>query len=242
MSALVYRGIDAVANAVTSGDLLQGGEMEDVGNILVGTFGSGTAFTTAKEILKSDTLIYTLIVVFIVVSAIEFSSGTIKNTLTSGISRRKIYYSKFALSCIYTTAYYIVFFVSSILCSMLVYWQTISLQEFGELIIIGLKQIPIYISIIAAGHCFIFATQSTVASVALYIVTFMVFNTLLPMFNIVLKWDMDITLLFPLYQCIELTNTDTSLIDYLTIYGSTLFYIISFVIAGSIKFKKAELK
>ena len=104
------------------------------------------------------------------------------------------------------------------------------------------RQIPIYIGVIAAAHCFVFATQSTVASVSLFIVSFMIFNTILPMFNMVLGWDMNVTLLFPLYQCIELVNFDVSAINYATIYGSTLLYILLFVWLGYAKFKKSEIK
>ena len=243
LSALLYRGIDFVAQnmidtSVPMGDASAG----DVSQMLSQTFGSGTALSTAIEILKSDTLIYSLIAIFIVVSALEFSSGTIKNSLTYGIKRKDIYFSKLITSIIYTLFYYIVFFVSAILCSMLVYWQTIPMDSILDLLFIGLKQLPIYIGIIAAGHCFVFMTQSTVGSVALYIVSFMIFNTILPMFNMILGWDMNVTLLFPLYQCIELTNTDISAINYATIYGSTLVYIELFIWFGYYKFKKSEIK
>lgn len=247
LSALLYRGIELVADTMLSTEnVLVGGEamgeIENMGNALVDSFSSATAFSTTQEILKSDTLIYCLIAIFILVSAVEFSSGTIKNSLTAGINRKNIYLSKFALSCLYTIGYYIIFFVFAILSSMLVYWKGISFSELGQLLFTALRQIPIYIGVIAAGHCFIFATQSTVASVSLFIVTFMLFNTILPMFNMILQWDMNITLLFPLYQCIELTNFEVSNLDYLTIYGSTIFYILTFVWFGYFKFKKAEIK
>ena len=249
LSALIYRSIDLVADTllptVNDAATTVGGDMaeiEDMGNALVDSFGSATAFSTAQEILKSDTLIYCLIAIFILVSAVEFSSGTIKNSLTTGISRKDIYFSKFTVSALYTTIYYVVFVFAAILSSMLLYWEGISWNEFGQLMFTAIRQLPIYIGIIAAGHCFIFATQSTVASVALFIVTFMLFNTIIPMFNMILQWDMDISLLFPLYQCIELTNFEVSTIDYLTIYGSTLAYIVLFIWLGYVKFKKSEIK
>ena len=248
LSALLYKGIDIVANTLLPGESImqetpvEGGDIAEMGDMLVGSFGYSTAFTTAQEILKSDTLIYCLIAIFILVSAVEFSSGTIKNSLTAGISRKNIYFSKFALSCLYTIGYYLVFFVFAILSSMLVYWEGISASQLGELLFTGIRQIPIYIGVIAAAHCFVFATQSTVASVSLFIVSFMIFNTILPMFNMVLGWDMNVTLLFPLYQCIELVNFDVSAINYVTIYGSTILYILLFVWFGYAKFKKSEIK
>ena len=245
-SALLYKGVDIVANTlISAGDEAVTediAEFEGMGEALLGSFGSSTAFSTAQLMLQSDTLIYCLIAIFILVSAVDFSSGTIKNTLTTGINRKDVYFSKFALSCLYTTIYYQIFFVASILFSMLVYWQGISLNQFGELLFTAIRQLPIYIGIIAAGHCFIFATQSTVASVSLFIVTFMLFNTIIPMFDMILDWDMSIALLFPLYQCIELCNMDITAINYITIYGSTLFYILLFVWFGYAKFKKAEIK
>ena len=116
LSALLYRGIELVADTMLSTEnVLVGGEaigeIENMGNALVDSFSSATAFSTTQEILKSDTLIYCLIAIFILVSAVEFSSGTIKNSLTAGINRKNIYLSKFALSCLYTIGYYIIFFV-----------------------------------------------------------------------------------------------------------------------------------
>ena len=77
LSALLYKGIDIVANTLLPGESIMqetpvgGGDIAEMGDMLVGSFGSSTAFTTAQEILKSDTLIYCLIAIFILVSAVE---------------------------------------------------------------------------------------------------------------------------------------------------------------------------
>ena len=240
LSAFVFKGLDAVFNTLASSDINLG--IPDFSNEILGALGINTSFLCTKEILKSDTLFYVLIPIFIVVSSTEFTSGTLKNSLSAGISRKNVFFSKFATSCIYTVIYYAIFFVSAILCSCLAYWQPISFSEFAELMGIFVKQIPIYVGIIATGHFFVFATQSTALSIGLYIAPFTVVNTILPMLHALIDTKVNITLLFPLFQCIELTNTSISAINYATIYGSTLLYIIFSLWIGYSKFRKAELK
>jgi ABC-type transport system involved in multi-copper enzyme maturation permease subunit len=244
LTLLLYKGMGILADVATQQDVLPAGfeDLSSIATVLQETFGSATAFSMAKEILVSDTLIYCLIAIFLAVSATEFSSSTLKNTLVSGISRKDVYFSKLAVSSLYTIAYYLVFFVSAILGSMLVYWECPTAGEFATLLLIAIKQIPIYLGVIAAGHCFVFITQSAIGAVALYLVTFTMFNTILPVLNMVSPWDIKITLLFPLYQCIELTYDNVAPLSYAVIYGSTLLYFILFTWTGYRKFKKAEIK
>lgn len=242
LSALMFRGLDWFASTLNESDIMAGGELEGVGAVLAETFRYENAFAATKEILISDTLIYCLIAIFVIVSGTEFTSATIKNSLMSGIRRKDVYWSKFALSVLYTAIYYFAFWASALLSNMLIYWEGFSWNEFLNLLLIAIKQIPIYIGVIAAGHCFVFMTQSNIGAVALYIVTFMMFNTILPIINIVSPWDFKITLLFPLYQCISLTEPTLPVSEYLIIYGSTIIYTIMFTLAGYKKFNKAEIK
>lgn len=242
LSAVMFRGLDWFASTLNESDMLAGSELESVGEVLAISFKYESAFAATKEILISDTLIYCLIAIFVIVSGTEFASSTIKNSVMSGIKRSDLYWSKFIVSILYAVGYYLAFWASALLCNMLIYWDCFSLNEFLQLCLIAVKQIPIYIGVIAAGHCFVFCTQSNIGSVALYLATFMMFNTILPLINIISPWDFKITLLFPLYQCIALTETGLPISEYLIIYGSTIAYILLFTLSGCRKFQKTEIK
>lgn len=192
--------------------------------------------------LQSDTLIYALIAIFLLVSAVDFSSGTVKNLLTSGITKKQIYVSKLMNSLWLTFIYFIIYVVSSVVFSYLLFDGTLDWKVLADVGLVALKQLPIYFGIISAGHMFVFMSQKVSISVVAYIVTFMMFNTLLPMVNMILDLPFNFTLLFPLYQCIELTKTGLTVTDYLVIYGSTVVYLLVSWLVGYFRFKKAEIK
>ena len=244
LSALMFKGLDWAMTTMMTNDMLVGigGDLSATDLSVLASFGYTSAFDATKGILISDTLIYCLTAIFIIVSGIEFASFTIKNSLMSGIKRSEVYWSKFAVSVFYTICYYLAFWASALLFNALIYWDGFTAKEFLELCFIAVKQIPIYIGIIAAGHCFVFMTQSNVGAIALYIATFMMFNTILPIFNMIVPWEVDITLFFPLYQCIALTEPISKTIEYVIIYGSTFAYIVAFLFVGYRKFNKAEIK
>lgn len=245
MSTLLFKGLDIVSTTMAEEQIPMQGEMADISeisNTLMQGLNVSSAFSVMKENFKSDTLFYCLIVVFLMISATEFSSGTIKNSLIAGIKRKNIYFSKWIVTCIYGSIYYVGYFISVIICGMLVYGQVLSIAEISEILLIGLKQLPIFVGVVTLGHALVFSTQSTVLSTVLYIVDIMIFNSILPMFNMVLDLKVDMTLLFPLYQCIALTNDSISAIDYATIYGSTMIYILLSLWLGYAMFKKSEIK
>ena len=192
--------------------------------------------------LQSDTLIYVLIVVFLVVSAFDFSSGTVKNLLSIGKSKKLIYTSKLLTSYAWTVITVIFYALVSALFGYLFLSSTPSASEIGNILLITLKQIPVYLAIVSTGHMLVFATQKTAPSMLIYIGSFILFETIVPIIDIMIKGSFNFTLLMPLYQLIELTNMNSEPSSLLTVYLSCAVYIVADVLAGYFIFKKSELK
>ena len=192
--------------------------------------------------LQSDTLIYVLLIVMLSVSAFDFSSGTIKNLLSIGKSKIQIYTSKLITSYIWTIFAVIVYGILSVLIGYIVFAEMPTSQELAEFAVICLKQIPIYLSIITFGHMFVFITQKTALSLIFYIGSFLLFETIVPILDLALKLPFKFSFLMPLFQLIELTNSNTELTGYLAIYISTFVYMIIAGFSGYYIFKKSELK
>ncbi len=192
--------------------------------------------------LQSDTLIYVLIVVFLVVSAFDFSSGTVKNLLSIGKSKNLIYTSKLLTSYAWTIIAVIFYALVSALFGYLFLASTPSASEIGNILLITLKQIPVYLAIVSTGHMLVFATQKTAPSMLIYIGSFILFETIVPIVDIMIKGSFNFTLLMPLYQLVELTNMNSEPSSLLTIYISCAVYIVADVLAGYFIFKKSELK
>lgn len=192
--------------------------------------------------LQSDTLIYVMIVILLSVSAFDFSAGTVKNMLSIGKTKYQIYISKLITSCLWTVLAVIFYAFSSTLMGAIFFGFDVTGQQISNICLITLQQIPIYLSVIAMGHMFVFMTQKVASSMLLYIGSFMLFETAIPILDIILDLPFKVSLLMPLYQLIELTSMETDLVGYLTIYISCAIYIASSILGGYYMFKKAELK
>lgn len=207
----------------------------------VGSIAS-TGYEMALMNLQSDTLIYVMLVILLSVSAFDFSSGTIKNMLSIGKSRQQIYISKLITSCIWTILGVFFYTFSSTLMGAIFFGFDVTGSQIVDIILITLQQIPIYLSVIMTGHMFVFMTQKVAGSIMLYVGTFMLFETVIPIIDLILDLPFKVSLLMPLYQLIELTSLNTNLAGYLTIYISCVVYMISSICGGYYLFKKAELK
>lgn len=192
--------------------------------------------------LQSDTLIYVLIVVFLVVSAFDFSSGTVKNLLSIGKSKKLIYTSKLLTTYAWTIIAVIFYALISALFGYMFLSSTPTASEIGNILLITLKQIPVYLAIVSTGHMLVFATQKTAPSMLIYIGSFILFETIVPIIDIMIKGSFNFTLLMPLYQLVELTNMNSEPSSLLTVYISCAVYIAADVLAGYFIFKKSELK
>ncbi len=192
--------------------------------------------------LQSDTLIYVLIVVFLSVSAFDFSSGIVKNLLSIGKSKKIIYMSKLLTSFAWTICAVIFYALISALFGYLFLSSTPTASEIGNILLITLKQIPVYLAIISTGHMLVFVTQKTAPSMLIYIGSFMVFETIVPIIDVMINGSFKVSLLMPLYQLVELTNMNSEPSSLLTVYISCAVYIVANAFSGYWMFKRSELK
>lgn len=191
--------------------------------------------------IQVDILSFLLMSVFIIVSGLEFNSGTIKNSLASGIGRGEVYFSKYILSCIYTIIYCAISFVSYIVFSALFLELSINGESIKELLFMFIKVLPIYLSLITAGQAFVFITQSGTVSVLIYVMSLVVLNSLAT-FTVELQEESQLLLLLPITQIAELTKIDIPIKNYLIIYSCVILSIIMFNFIGYKIFTKSEIK
>ena len=208
---------------------------------MLGTIAS-TGYDMTIMNLQSDTLIYTLVVVFLTVSAFDFSSGTVKNLLSIGKSKKNIYVSKLITSCAWTVIEVIFYGIVCIFFGYVFFGSMPTAAEIGDIALITLRQIPIYISLVCIGHMLVFATQKIAPSMLLYIGGLMLLETIVPLIDLIINKDFKASWLMALYQLIELTNLNASLMAMLTVYISCAVYIIASSVGGYFIFKRAELK
>jgi len=78
--------------------------VEDIDTGMLPFYGGNMpAYTT------SDMILYFIIPVIVFISVIDFSSGTVKNVLSTGVNRTKYYFSKLILSCSVVATMFILF-------------------------------------------------------------------------------------------------------------------------------------
>ena len=203
---------------------------------------ASTGYDMTLMNLQSDTLIYILIIIFLSVSAFDFSAGTVKNLLSIGQSKDSIYFSKLVTTLVWGTLTVIFYVIVSTLFGYLVMQSTPTLEEIGNIAIIGLRQLPVYLTMLCCGHMLVFSMQRTVPSILIYIGSFMLFETVVPIIDMAIDSTVKVSWLMPLYQLIALTEIDVPLECILTVYISSAVYILSSIFGGYFKFKKSEIK
>lgn len=192
--------------------------------------------------LQSDTLIYMLIFVFISVSAFDFSSGTVKNLLSIGKTKSLIYSAKLLTSYVWTVCAVIFYAFVSALLGYLIFWSEPVAADIGNIALITLEQIPVYLAIVSVGHMLVFITQKIAPTMLIFIGAFMLFETVAPIIDLIIDSDFRVSLLMPLYQLVELTSKEIEISSYITIYACCAVYIVASSVGGYFIFKRSELK
>ena len=234
-------GLFAGLNYVMSLDLSS--ILGDNANALssIGSFANNGYDMTIMN-LQSDTMIYVFLVILLSVSAFDFSSGTVKNLLSIGKSKSKIYFSKLITSYIWAIIGVVFYAIISTCMSYIFFQDAITFDNIKNIFVITIRHIPVYLAVLTIGHVFVFATQKVAPTMLLYIGTFMFFETIMPIIDMILDWPIKISLIMPIYQLVELTAQNVSVTSYLTIYIVSLLYILCGAFGGYYLFKKEEIK
>lgn len=186
-------------------------------------------------------LYYFFIVIVVIVLCTDFSNKTIKNTLSSAISRRKYYFSKLLLIiglCTIIVLYnnYFTYFLN-----LMINGEKFA-SNFGEFTKITLMQFPIIYGIISLLVCFAALLRKKSSFNTLAIPFLMIVQIVITIIVSVFRLNGEIFYKYEVqYILTNLVNSqDISYIINCFILG--IIYILVFNAIGYLAFKKAEIK
>ncbi len=204
--------------------------------------GSIAPFVMVKYV---DNLLYFILPFIIFISSADFSSGAVKNILSSGVSRTKLYLTKLFLSCF---TCFLILFINIIIAITI---GTI-LNGFGgefnaEFIIRLLKpfsaQLFMFLAVTCVGVFFVFTTKKTASVNSLYIafcicpvILIFMFMRINSDFEFLKKYDIISNL--RMLSNFEILSTT----DFTRAMLIGTFYILTSTIAGIYFFNKSEIK
>lgn len=200
------------------------------------------AFKLDREIIGQNVNLYYMFIVFVVIILTkDFSNKSIKNTLSSAISRKKYYISKLLLILGISTLLIVFNNYFNYFLNLAVNGKEFA-SSIGEITKITIYQLPLLYGIICLLVSIAFITRKTSMFNTISIPFIMVFQllvmTITSMLRIKADWFTNYELQYALFN---LTNNPTS--SYIlkcTLLGIT--YIILFSFIGYYSFNKAEIK
>ena len=200
------------------------------------------AFALDKEIIGTNTnLYYFFIVITVIVLAADFSVKSIKNTISSAISRKEYYFSKLLLVLGLSTFLVLFNNYGAYLLNLIIDGKAFStpLLEFTKLTIM---QLPLLYGIISLLVClaFVFKKVSLFNSISipLIVIVQIIMISVTNLFKLNATWINDYEIQTALMKLVN--NPTNKYVVYCAILG--VMYIIIFNIIGYYSFKKAEIK
>lgn len=211
------------------------GEFRDI----IKSFGP---FKLDKEIIGQNVNLYYMFIVFVVIILTkDFSNKSIKNTLSSAISRKKYYVSKLLLILGMSTLLILFNNYLSYFLNLAVNGKEFS-SSIGEITKITIYQLPLLYGIICLLVCIAFITRKTSIFNTISIPFIMVFQlvvvTIISIFRIKADWFTNCELQYALFNLAN--NPTNSYILKCSLLG--IGYIVVFGLIGYYAFKKAEIK
>ena len=200
------------------------------------------AFKLDREIIGQNVNLYYMFIVFVVIILTkDFSNKSIKNTLSSAISRKKYYISKLLLILGLSTLLIVFNNYFNYFLNLAVNGKEFS-SNIGEITKITIYQLPLLYGIICLLVSIAFITRKTSMFNTISIPFIMVFQllvmTIASMFRIKAEWFTNYELQ---YALVNLSNNPTS--SYILKCSLLGFvYIVVFGLIGYYAFKKAEIK
>lgn len=198
-------------------------------------------FELDRDILKQNGNLYFFFIAFVVIIITkDFSSKTIKNTLSSAISRKKYYVSKLLLVLGLSTLLILFNNYFSYFLNLIVNGKEFT-SSIGEITKITLYQLPLLYGIICLLVCIAFITRKTSIFNTISIPFLMVFQfiviTLTQLLRIKADWFTNYDLQWAM---LKLANNPAN--DYILKCGLLgLIYVVIFGLIGYYAFKKAEI-
>jgi hypothetical protein len=200
------------------------------------------AFELDKQIIGGNINLYYLFIAIVVIAASsDFSNGTIKNSLSSAISRRNYYFSKLILCLGLGTALILFNNYFTHFLNLLVNGKEFA-SSFIEISKITLYQMPLLWGVISLLVCMCFLFQKTALFNGIAIPFIMVIQLVVMGVGSLLRLKMDWYNKYELQSALAnlVNDPTTSYILKCVLLG--LGYIIIFNIIGYCLFRKTEVK
>lgn len=200
------------------------------------------AFALDKEILGQNVnLYYLFIVITVIVLCSDFSNRTIKNTLSSSVSRKKYYFSKLCTIFILATALLLFNNISTVIIVYLIDGKDF-ISPIHSILKLTFIQLPLIYGIISLliGLGFVAGKTSTfnTISIPLIMVVQLIGFAIINLFRIKADWFYDYEIQFALAKLA--TDVQNSYIIKCALLGLT--YIVVFNLIGYFVFKRKEIK
>ncbi|WP_298529701.1 ABC transporter permease subunit [uncultured Ruminococcus sp.] len=185
-------------------------------------------------------LYYMFIIIAVVTITSDFSNGSVKNTLSSAISRRKYYMAKTGFTAVLSIA--ILFFNLVLLhCGMKMFNSSANTLSFAELMKIYVFQLPVALTLVSLLVCLSFTFRKTAIINGLGIPFIIVFQLILVILKEFAKLSDKFTdyELSSMYYFMAHSPSSSYVIKSFIICG---VLILAFNIAGYTSFRKAEIR
>ena len=194
---------------------------------------------------NTDNLAYYLLPLFILVAAPMFSHGTIKNSLSCGMSRVKLYFAKLLLSSGLSLLMLLFYILSGILIATIIrgYGGTPPDGYLLNILKICSAQFFLLLALNCVGIFLIFISQRTAAVIGIYL-AFCLVPALIIMFLMGANPDAIKLYDFDLLGNIQKLGHMGALKrpDFIKAFATGTFYIVASTIGGIALFKRAEIK
>lgn len=199
-------------------------------------------FPLDKDIIgQNDNLYYIFIVITVIVLSVDFSNKSIKNTISSAISRKEYYFSKLILLLGLGTFLILFNNYLNYFLNLVINGKDFAtpIVEFTKLTII---QLPLLYGIISLLTCFAFVFRKTSMfnsiSIPFVILIQLIGTGIINLFKINADWFYDYEISFALSNLTK--NPTNGYVISCIVLG--IVYIVIFNIIGYNSFKKTEIK
>jgi len=195
---------------------------------------------------RMDNIVFFLLPLIIIVAGAMFTDKTVRNDISWGVSRTKLYLSKLALSAVMCVALIVFYMASGMLMAIIVrgfggpapagHWQNLFQTVGAQLfIMLGVTSLGVFMALT-------FKCTSAVVGVycAFWFVPIMIITVLSETIDPGFVRLLDFDLMFSINRLGFFSQLETRVI--LTALGVGAFYIVVATVGGIALFKRAEIK
>ena len=192
-----------------------------------------------------ENLVFFLLPLIIIVAAVIFSHGTVKNDIAWGLSRTKLYMSKLLLSFAFSFLLLLAYIGTGMLVATMLngfgapapdgHWVNL-LQVLGA-------QLFMLLAMVSIGVFLVFTTKRVAAVNGIFIAFILVpalVIALLELANPDLSWLYDFDMTYNINRLANLRYLETR--EILQALGLGMFYLLATTIGGMVLFRRAEIK